>query len=355
MRIFLFIFAALVAAGGTGFYLFRALSAQPQQVETTVVEAPKGQEVFVPASALAAGTILRPENLGRVEIPNKAVTDEMIVADEAGNKFVEGSVARQALPAGVPIARSAIVHAGERGFLAAVLPKGKRAISIPVTEISGVSGLVLPGDRVDIILTYSVNGQLIDAQRSIRASETLLTNIRVLALDRRLNGNNRIEDASGNVVEAPMARTATIEVTPEQAEMVTLARELGGLSLVLNSVRDGGEEQVASADDADAAGTSMTEPLGLGESAARTGMLNLAARPMTIDSDVTSLLRRDATGSTGDSDGSLSFESPIPMQDRMSRVQVVRGNESRAVSRGDIEDASASDVSPDSSAAVTAE
>ena len=96
-----------------------------------------------------------------------------------GETYLAGSVARQVLPCGVPIARSAIVQPGDRGFLAAALPKGMRAITIPVTETAGLNGLALPGDRVDLILTYFVtakddNGNDDDAKpRDIHASETV--------------------------------------------------------------------------------------------------------------------------------------------------------------------------------------
>ena len=86
----------------------------------------------------------------------------MIRADEAGDALLLGSVARQPLAKGVPIARSAIVQPGDHGFLAAVLTPGKRAIAMAVSDTSSVGGHVLPGDRVDIIMTYSVSGD--DAQ-----------------------------------------------------------------------------------------------------------------------------------------------------------------------------------------------
>ena len=149
------------------------------------VEAPKLREVFVPAQEIAVGTIISPDRLARMEIAESAITSQMVVADAAGEAFLAGSVARQVLPQGVPIARSAIVQPGDRGFLAAVLPRGKRAVTIPISEVAGLNGLALPGDRVDIILTYSVGGSE-DSGPAIRASETVLENVRVLALDQRL-------------------------------------------------------------------------------------------------------------------------------------------------------------------------
>jgi pilus assembly protein CpaB len=337
MRIFLFIFAALVAAGGTGFYLFKELGTPVQAVDMpTVAQAPKTKEVFVPAVELAAGSILRPEQLGRMSVGESIITPEMIVADDAGVESLVGSVARQVLPKGVPLARSAIVQPGERGFLAAVLPQGKRAIAIPIGEVAGISGLILPGDRVDIIVTYSVAGDVIDAGRDIRASETMVKNLRVLALDQRLNATQTIDEKSGNLVPPPIARTATLEVSPEQAEVITLATTLGDLSLVLNSVRDGGEE-VAEADTAGRDGA-MTEPMGLASASRMAGSpTGLDPRKLTLDSDVTSLLRREALAPTAPVPGEGSLNSPVPLEDRMARVQIVRGTDTRAVAIGAID------------------
>jgi pilus assembly protein CpaB len=304
MRIFLVILAALIVAGGTGFYMLQGL--QPQAAAPATAEAPKLRKVFVPAEEIAVGTLLVPEQLARMEITEAALSDEMIVASDAGAIAITGSVARRVLAKGVPIARSAIVQPGDRGFLAAVLPQGMRAISIPVTETAGLNGLALPGDWVDLILTYTVSAKGDDGDdnagskpRDVHASETVARNIRVLALDNRVNPQH--EDDKGKPVPAPVPRTATLQVTPRQAEAITLASTLGGLSLALNSVRDGGEAEDASAP--------MTTPISLGAPA-----LSRQAAPrredMTLDSDVTSLLR-------------LEVQSTVPEQ--VSRIQVVRG------------------------------
>ena len=204
--------------------------------------APQLRQVFVPATEIPIGTIITPEWLSRMEITENALNGEMILADAAGDEFLAGSVARQVLPQGVPIARSFLVRPGDRGFLAAVLPKGMRAITIPVDAIAGLSGLALPGDRVDLILTYSVSG---DAGSGIRASETVISNLRVLAFDQRLGPEAPPKDKEGKAEGAPVAKTATLEVSPRQAEVITLAQTLGTLSLVLNSVRDGGSDKPA--------------------------------------------------------------------------------------------------------------
>ncbi len=329
MRIILFIFAALIAAGGTGFYLYGQLQPVPQAAPV-VVEAPRSKEVFVPAAGIAAGTIIQPTRLARMEILESAITPEMIVADQAGTDYLTGAVPRQTLPRGVPIARSAIVRPGDGGFLAAVLPRGMRAISIEIAnESAGMSGLVLPGDRVDIILTYSVSGDNIDAGRDIRASETLVKNLRVLALDHRTDPSQSFIEKDGVVAAPPIARTATLEVTPQQAEVITLANTLGTLVLVLNSVREGGDPgegpgETGGVDMAALPGDALTEPLALASTARRLAAAEpLGPRRLTLDSDVSSLLRREA-GTDGGAGNDLGM-NPVPVQDRKSRVQVVRG------------------------------
>jgi pilus assembly protein CpaB len=316
MRMLLVILAALIVAGGTGFYVVQGL--RPQAPEVVVqAAAPAMREVFVSAQELPVGTIITPARLSRMEMTEGAITAQMIVADPAGEAALAGSVARQVLPQGVPIARSAIVQPGDRGFLAAVLPKGKRAITIAISEVAGLGGLVLPGDRVDLILTYSVAGDIIDAEREIRASETVMSNIRVLALDQRLGPV--VLDQEGKAETPPIARTATLEVSPQEAEMITLGQTLGTLSLVLNSVRDGGDPDAEPSNEpADTETPSLEVATG-----------TLLPRQMTLDSDVTSLLARQLAAKAE----SLAV-SPVPPSDRTTKVQIVRGVEAQAVQLG---------------------
>src|SRR5688500_10326168 len=127
MRIFLVILAALIVAGGTGFYVLQGLNPPTAPAQA---EAPSLRAVYVPARELAVGTLITPQHLSRVRSTEGAVTGQLIFADAEGEGVLVGSVARQVVPQGVPIARSAIVQPGDRGFLAAVLPKVRRAITI---------------------------------------------------------------------------------------------------------------------------------------------------------------------------------------------------------------------------------
>lgn len=286
MRVILVILAALIVAGGTGFYVMQGLRPAAPEPVRAEAPAPRTPKVYVAARAIPVGTILTPDHLARMPIAEGALSPEMIVADEAGSATLVGSVARQPLAEGVPIARSVIVEPGERGFLAAVLPRGMRAITIPVDAIGSLSGLALPGDRVDVILTYALASGSDDGA-PVRASETVLANLRVLAFDQRLSA--RPADPKDKIEGAPVAKTATLEVTPREAEVVTLAQTLGTLSLILNSVREGADGTDAPSD---AAG--RLELTG-GRERGRPGRL-------TLSSDVTST----------------------------SRVQIVRGVEARA-------------------------
>jgi pilus assembly protein CpaB len=303
MRIILVILAALIVAGGTGFYVLQGLRpAAPAEVAQAA--APQLRQVFVPASQVPIGTIITPELLSRMEITENAMGGEMILADAAGEEFLAGSVARQVLPQGVPIARTFVVRPGDRGFLAAVLPKGMRAITIPVDAIAGLSGLALPGDRVDLILTYSLS-----AGADVRASETVLSNLRVLAFDQRLGPEAPPKDKEGKAEGAPVAKTATLEVSPRQAEIITLAQTLGSLSLVLNSVRDGG---------ADKAGKSEAVSLDALPSFLKAAEAT-APRRQTLESDVTSttkvqIVRGAQIRATATPDGAAPAPAAPPAQ-----------------------------------------
>jgi pilus assembly protein CpaB len=140
-----------------------------------------------------------------------------------------GAVVRKRIAAGEPITDGAVVKPGDRGFLAAVLEPGMRAVSVPITPISGNSGLIFPGDRVDLILTQSLRES--ESENSIRrVSETVLSNIRIIAMG--VDTSDDPEEGEAN----ERAKTATFEVTPAQAQQVALLTELGKLSLSLRSL-----------------------------------------------------------------------------------------------------------------------
>ena len=137
-----------------------------------------------------------------------------------------GMIVRAPFVAGEPIREAKLVNSKGSGFMAAILPSGMRAVATQITPESGVGGFILPNDRVDVIMTPRNR----DDKGGERTSETILRNIRVLAIDQN------VEEKNGQKVV--VGKTATLELTPRQAEMLALSRQLGTLSLALRSLVD---------------------------------------------------------------------------------------------------------------------
>jgi pilus assembly protein CpaB len=143
-----------------------------------------------------------------------------------------GSVVREPILAGEPIVARKIVRAGDSGYLAAYLEPGMRAMAIRVTVETAAGGFILPGDRVDVLLTRQTSLSNLDnaGQNSKFSSSTVMRNIKILAIDQ----TTRAGDDEQSVVGA----TATLEVGPADAEALALAKSEGELSLVLRSYAD---------------------------------------------------------------------------------------------------------------------
>lgn len=233
---------ALLLLGASAIFFGRAwLLAQTQPpAPQPVVEAPKpvATLVLVAKSDIPIGTFLREDLVGWQAWPNDSLDPNYMVQGQNDPrtqapydpKTLVGTVARLSISAGQPITNARIVHPGEQGFLAAALKPGMRAITVGISEVSGIAGLAFPGDRVDLLLTHEVDS---GGGGKRHASETVLENIRVLAIDQSLNHQVDTTKTPGPTV---VGRTATIEVSPKQAEMVAVAGTLGSLSLSLRSL-----------------------------------------------------------------------------------------------------------------------
>jgi pilus assembly protein CpaB len=228
VRTLLLFFAAVVLAGGTGMLVRSFLAQKTAEVEAAplVRAAAPQKSVLVARNAIARGQILKPQDFSWQIWPEGGIDRNYIQAGTRPAEAFTGWVARDPFVPGEPITEAKIVSPGSRGFLAAALAPGMRAVSVPVTATSGISGFVFPGDQVDILITHSppVSGNN-EAQH--RASETVLHDVRVIAVDQKL-------DSKGN--EALVAHTATLEVTPKQSEIIAVATEMGKLSLSLRSL-----------------------------------------------------------------------------------------------------------------------
>lgn len=243
-RTLLLLTLAMVAAGTTFVLAQNWIEAQRGALSRTAEkQKPKlaeTVEVLVAAGELTAGQFIKKTNLKWQTWPKKGVADAYFVKgrkyeskNEKGEKIQQdvmeaflGSVVRSRISVGEPISDGRVVRPGERGFLAAVLAPGNRAISVPINATTGISGFVFPGDRVDLLLTHSIS-ESVDSDVVRRATETVLSDIRVLAVDQRTDDSES---------KAALAKTATLEVTPKQAEVIAVANELGRLSLSLRSL-----------------------------------------------------------------------------------------------------------------------
>ena len=221
---------ALIVAIGTALVarsMFAGASAP--QAEAAAVE-PQGPKVLVAQRALPVGTIITADAIGYQLWPEELVQDAYFLDGEADVAKLIGTVVRHPVTAGEPVTQGSLVSPGDRGFLAAALTPGMRAITVPVDAKSGVAGFVFPGDRVDMVLTQAVNG---NEGQALKASETILRNLRVLATDQTTTQNT----VDGKT-QVRAFRTVTLEVTPTIAEKVAVAQTLGTLSLALRPLAD---------------------------------------------------------------------------------------------------------------------
>lgn len=275
MRGVLFLLVALVAAGGTAMMVRGYLKAERDAMSAKPAAAPEVvlPEVLVAADMLPAGLVIKHEHVRWQKWPQDGVVEGYIVKAEGGSgiESLVGSVVRSGIGPGEPLTDNRIVRPGDRGFLAAILQPGMRAVAVPINATSGIAGLIFPGDKVDVILTHTINAERDNDDRIRRASETVLHDIRVLATDQRTDRQDG---------EASLAKTVTLEVTQRQAEMLSVVTEIGKLSLSLRSLA-----AIAEAADSAAGTETSAEPA---------KPLPEEVQTFTLDNDVSVLLDRPA-------------------------------------------------------------
>jgi pilus assembly protein CpaB len=318
---------ALIIAGVTAFMaksMFSGAAAPQAQASQQV---PAGPEVLVATRTLPVGTIIDAEAFRYQPWPQGLVQPAYFTRGEEGMdpQSLIGTVVRNEITAGQPLTQGAIVRPGERGFLAAALGPGMRAVTVGVSATSGVAGFVFPGDRVDLVLAQEVEGG--GDGPPLRVSETIVRNIRVLAVDQRLDAR----DEQGNQVAQAFA-TVTFEATPKIAEKISVAQTIGQLSLSLRSLADNNaelERAIASGE--------VTVPEGQDPRTERQMLLAVASRPVdtnttyTVGSDVSRFQRSTVPGRARDnnsnSGGSAAPNSAGIPGDRVGPVvRVARGN-----------------------------
>ncbi|MBV9884189.1 MAG: Flp pilus assembly protein CpaB [Sphingomonadaceae bacterium] len=306
--------------------MFSGASAPEAQATPAV---PAGPEVLVATRTLPVGTIIDAEAFRYQPWPQGLVQPAYYTRGEAGAdpQTLIGTVVRNEITAGQPLTQGALVRPGERGFLAAALGPGMRAVTVGVSATSGVAGFVFPGDRVDLVLTQEVQGG--GEGPPLRASETIVRNIRVLAVDQRLNAR----DEAGNQVAQTVA-TVTFEATPKIAEKIAVAQTIGQLSLSLRSIAD----NQAELERAIAAGE-VTVPHNGDPRAERQLLLQVSSLPndtnttYTVGADVSRFQRATVPGRGRGEGGNAAPVQHVAVAPRMASdqpvgpvVRVARGN-----------------------------
>ena len=237
-KVFLIVGALVVALGAAfGVNMLMRGSGAPE-ARAAAAPVSEGPKVLVATRALPVGTILTAESLRFQPWPEGLVrNDAYYVEGTADMNVLVGSVVRIALTAGSPVTRGSLVNPADRGFLAAALGPGMRAITVPLSADQGVGGFVFPGDRVDVLMTAELVNEE-DTNIKLFTSETIVRNLRVLAVDQNTNPGN---GENGTVTPVVVA-TVTLEATPQIAERIAVARTVGTISLALRSLAENAAE-----------------------------------------------------------------------------------------------------------------
>lgn len=225
---------AAVAAGGAALLARGLMGGGTPKVAAALPPPVAMSEVLVASSDLQPGQHLDGSQVRWQSWPRKSVDSSFITHDRSPNvsATVNGTVVRAPIVAGEPITDAKVVHSDAAGVMAASITPGMRALAINVNADTGAGGFILPNDRVDIVATVQTS----DQPKRYRSS-TLLENLRVLAMDQTYK-----EDKGTKVV---VAKTATLEVTPDQAETIAHAEMGGSLTLALRGLADSSASALA--------------------------------------------------------------------------------------------------------------
>ena len=225
---------ALAAAGGAAFLVIQL--SKPRVVTETVtneqllIQQKEVSEVDVLTVTrdFAVGETIKAEDLKWAPWPKSNVVEGVYVETTvpASIETLTGAVVKTALYKGEPLLPQKVVMKGEQGLLSALMDPEMRAVSVEISAESASGGFVLPNDRVDLILTYEQKAQPERGILERTLAKTIIKNVRVLAIDQ-----NFADSEEGEV--ARLGSTATLEVTPSEAELLAMAQRLGEVSLAL--------------------------------------------------------------------------------------------------------------------------
>lgn len=279
-RKIMLIVGALVIAIGAAFgvnQIMRGASAPPARAAA----APEitGPMILVATRQLPVGTIIGPDAFRFQPWPKELVEKAYFLKNKTDSNSLVGTVVRHPITAGQPLTQGALVHPDDRGFLAAALGPGMRAVTVKVSQEQGVAGFVFPGDRVDVLLSQQISVEEGSSypDKQIYAAETIIRNVRVLATDQRYKS----EDAEGKMPVRTFG-SVTLEATPDIAEKIAVAQNMGRLSLALRPLAESAGEL-----DAAIASGEINVPEKGGAAAERKLLAEAAARPTASRSSVT--------------------------------------------------------------------
>ncbi|WP_284760227.1 Flp pilus assembly protein CpaB [Agrobacterium sp. fls2-241-TYG-188a] len=228
---------AVVAAALAG--LLAMQLASPQQVvekAEAIIQKEPTVNVLVSSANLPVGSRLAADSMRWAPWPQGAINDSFVTENKRPDAIIEltGSIVRLPLFEGEPLRAEKVVDSSTR-IMSSLLPAGKRAVATEISVATGAGGFVLPNDRVDVIMVRKGEGGSF-------LTENVLNNVRVLAIDQQIKEG---EDGTSAVVGA----TATLELTPEQAKIMTVAQQMADrLTLALRSVADAQDNDTTAAD-----------------------------------------------------------------------------------------------------------
>jgi pilus assembly protein CpaB len=221
--------SAVIAA-----FLARGFLGQPPTREVVEVNKVAQTDILVATQDVRMGEKLSSGNMTWQNWPDSAVRPYMIKRTDKPQAIqdLENGRARTNIYEGEPISDAKIIEPNTAGFMAAILPKGMKAISVRISAETGAGGFILPNDRVDVIVTTKKSAEGSSKTRSV--SETVLMNVRVLAIDQTFQTNDKGE-------QVVVGKTATLELDQRQAEVLAMAESAGQLTLLLRSLADRGD------------------------------------------------------------------------------------------------------------------
>ncbi len=273
-RKIMLIVGALIIAIGAAFgvnQMMRGASAP----EARAAAAPEitGPMILVATRQLPVGTIIGPDSFRFQPWPKELVEKAYFMKEKTDVNTLVGTVVRYPITAGQPLTQGALVHPDDRGFLAAALGPGMRAVTVKVSQEQGVAGFVFPGDRVDVLLaqTIEVKEGSSYPDDQIFTAETIVRNVRVLATDQRYDA----EDETGKTPVRTFG-SVTLEATPDLAERIAVAQSMGKLSLALRPLAESSGELEAAI-----ASGEINVPAKGGTEAERRMLAQAQARPVT--------------------------------------------------------------------------